>query len=134
MSSNPCKYFQQSGAVPVLDGKVVLVTTRNSGRWIVPKGFVEPDMTPHESAAKEALEEAGVVGSVGDEELGSYSYAKWGGICIVQVYPLVVEKVLGEWEDMHVRKRTIVAPADAVDMIRNKELARIVFSFFRYFG
>jgi len=131
MTSKSRWQYRQSGAVPVLDGKVILVTTRNSGRWIIPKGIVERDMTPHDSAAKEAFEEAGVLGSVTDEELGRYRYSKWGGTCIVRVYPLYVEELLAEWEDMHVRKRRVVTPREALEMVSHRQLARILAAFFK---
>lgn len=88
-------------------------------------------MTPHDSAAKEAFEEAGVLGSVTDEELGRYRYSKWGGTCIVRVYPLYVEELLAEWEDMHVRKRRVVTPREALEMVSHRQLARILAAFFK---
>ncbi len=130
MSSKPGWVFNQSGVVPVYRGKVILVTARNSKRWIIPKGVVEKDMSPHDSAAKEAFEEAGVVGSVRKKELGRYRYPKWGGTCTVRVYPFYVETVLDRWEEMHMRKRKIVSPGEAVQMVDHQELADIVLAFF----
>ena len=130
MSSKPEWFFNQSGVVPVLRDRVVLVTARKSKRWIIPKGIVEKDMAPHDSAAKEAFEEAGVVGSVGKKELGRYSYPKWGGMCTVRVYPLYVEKLLDKWEERHMRKRRIVSLGEAVQMVDHDELAGILLSFF----
>lgn len=130
MSSKPEWFFNQSGAVPVLKDRIVLVTARNSKRWIIPKGIVEKDMSPHDSAAKEAFEEAGVVGSVRKKELGRYNYPKWGGTCTVRVYPLYVEKVLDKWEEMDMRKRKIVSLDEAVQMVDHQELAGILLGFF----
>ncbi len=130
MSSKPEWFFNQSGVVPVLQGRIVLITARKSKRWIIPKGIVEKDMAPHDSAAKEAFEEAGVVGSVRKKELGRYRYPKWGGTCTVRVYPLYVEKVLDKWEEMHMRKRKIVSLDEAVKMVDHQELAGILLGFF----
>lgn len=130
MSSKPKWFYNQSGVVPVLNGRVVLVTARKSKRWTIPKGIVEKDMSPEDSAAKEAYEEAGVIGTVGKHELGCYSCPKWEGTCTVHVYPLYVEKLLDEWEEMHIRRRRIVAVGEAVSMIDHDELAGIVRTFF----
>ena len=80
--------YEQSGVVPYrwLEGRleVLLITSLRRGRWIIPKGIVEPDMTPAESAAMEAFEEAGVKGRVGTEPIGEYTVNKWGGVCGVR--------------------------------------------------
>ena len=57
-------FFKQSGVIPVLDNRLVLITSRKSERWIIPKGYVEKGLSPSESAAKEAYEEAGLIGVV----------------------------------------------------------------------
>ena len=129
-SAKPGWFYTQSGVVPVHDGRIVLVTARKSKRWIIPKGIVEKDMSPHDSAAKEAYEEAGVVGTVGKKELGRYSYPKWEGTCTVRVYPLYVEKLLDKWEEMHMRERRIVSVSEAVQMVDHDELADILIGFF----
>jgi 8-oxo-dGTP pyrophosphatase MutT (NUDIX family) len=54
----------------------LLITTRSSGRWIVPKGWPEDHLAPCECAALEAMEEAGLVGEVATESLGSFPYSK----------------------------------------------------------
>ncbi|NET56922.1 MAG: NUDIX hydrolase [Symploca sp. SIO2E6] len=78
-------YIKQSGVIPyrLREGitEVLLITSINSKRWIIPKGLVEPGMTPQDSAAKEAWEEAGVIGEVLPTLMGTYDYRKWGGIC-----------------------------------------------------
>jgi 8-oxo-dGTP pyrophosphatase MutT (NUDIX family) len=71
----------QYAALPVAleeggEPRVMLVTTRGTGRWIIPKGHPEPRLKPHELAAKEAFEEAGVVGRVRPEAIGRYRIGK----------------------------------------------------------
>jgi 8-oxo-dGTP pyrophosphatase MutT (NUDIX family) len=93
------KLFRQSGVIPYRrrrDGQleVLLITSRRSAQWIVPKGLVEPDMTEQDSAAKEAREEAGVVGRVGTRVVGAFEYEKWGGVCHVSVFDLHVTSEL----------------------------------------
>ena len=129
MSSKPGWFYNQSGVVPVLNGRIVLVTARKSRRWIIPKGIVEKGMSPYDSAAKEAFEEAGVVGSVRKKELGRYTYPKWGGTCTVRVYPFYVDKLLGSWEEMHIRRRKVVSVKEALEMLDHNELAEIIRAF-----
>ena len=58
---------------------------------MVPKGIHDPGLTAQESAAKEALEEAGARGTVDAHSLGSYSQEKWGATTQVEVYPMQVD-------------------------------------------
>ncbi len=132
MSSKRQWLYRQSGVIPVFEDSIVLITTRRSKRWIIPKGVVEKGMTPPDSAAKEAFEEAGLIGSVHDFQIGTFRYRKLGGTCTVQVYPLFVEQVLDEWEEMHMRKRKVVSVREAVKMVQHEELSRIISGFFRH--
>jgi 8-oxo-dGTP pyrophosphatase MutT (NUDIX family) len=88
----PAWMFKQSGVIPfrVVDDtiEVVLITSRSSGKWGIPKGIIERDLSPQDSAAKEAHEEAGVVGNVTDRVVAEYEYQKWGGTCKVQVFAM----------------------------------------------
>ncbi len=130
MANGAVKISEQSGVLPIVGDRIVLITARGSGRWIIPKGYIEKGMTPAESAAKEALEEAGIVGSVREEEIGVYSYRRPSGIFSVRIYPLEVESVLDHWEEMHVRQRRLVTPSDAIEMICHKELRSLVSDYF----
>lgn len=94
-----------------------LITSRNTGRWIVPKGTVEPNMTPAASAAKEALEEAGLLGETGPQPLGEYFYSKFGRVYRVEIYPFLVTRQLDEWDEKSFRKRQWVGTADALSRI-----------------
>jgi phosphohistidine phosphatase len=71
----PAWMYRQSAVIPYRRGpsglEVLLVTSRKGTRWVLPKGVVEPDLSPAASAAKEALEEAGVRGPIDDEPLGA---------------------------------------------------------------
>jgi phosphohistidine phosphatase len=122
MTNKPAWLFRQSAAIPYLrdgDGlKIVLITSNSSGQWIFPKGVVELGLTPWESAAKEAEEEAGVVGEISDEVISEYEYEKWGGTCHVQVFALKVDEVLTTWDEMHARERTIVDADEALAMVK----------------
>ncbi len=130
MAGRSKSLFRQSGVIPVLDDRLVLITARKSDRWIIPKGYVEKGLSPAESAAKEAFEEAGLIGAVHDEAAGNYQYSKLGKLFSVQVYPLFVETMLDEWEEMHLRQRRLVTPAEALDMVCHQDIRRIIAGFF----
>ena len=71
----------QSGALPFrrrADAtiEIMLITSRDTGRWLMPKGWPEPGLAPAETAAHEAREEGGLVGRIGDRSIGSYHYDK----------------------------------------------------------
>ena len=84
--------------------EVLLITSLNSKRWILPKGWPEPELGPAENAAREAFEEAGVMGTISAQPIGSYHYLKerkdGGGIpCRVEVFALEVTKQLDDWPE-----------------------------------
>ena len=104
----PDHYYTQSAVIPVRrvggELRVMLITSRRRKRWIVPKGVVEPQLDAARSAAKEALEEAGVIGPVSRPSIGRYTYQKWGDTCTVDVFIMQVEEVLEHWLE-HTRDR-----------------------------
>lgn len=122
--------YEQSSVVPFVhvDGElsVVLITSLRHQRWILPKGVVDPGFTPIEAALNEAHEEAGLVGVVEGEAVGSYEYEKWGGVCSVEVFAMRVTEVLDDWLEKAMRERRIVPAADVPAMVRPPELAAIV--------
>ncbi|UWX56955.1 NUDIX hydrolase [Chlorobaculum sp. MV4-Y] len=126
MANGTVKISEQSGVLPIAGDKIVLITARGSGRWIIPKGYIEKGMSPVESAAKEAWEEAGIIGTVRHEEIGTYSYRRPSGIFSVKIYPLEVESLLEQWDEMHVRQRRLVTPGEAIEMIYHEELRILV--------
>jgi 8-oxo-dGTP pyrophosphatase MutT (NUDIX family) len=130
MANGSEKILFQSGVLPIAGEMVVLITSRSSGRWIIPKGYVEKGMTPAESAAKEAWEEAGIRGRVLPDDIGIYRYSRPSGLFAVRVFPLVVETLLDEWQEMHFRQRRLVTPSEALEMISHVELRTIVAEYF----
>ena len=77
-------------------------------------------------SAKEAYEEAGVIGNVLSELIIEYEYKKWGGICKVKVFPLRIWKILDEWEEMDKRKRIVVDINKAIDLIKQEQKVVLV--------
>lgn len=114
--------------------QILLVTSRGTGRWIVPKGWPVPDATPAETAAAEAYEEAGVAGEVHSLCLGVYDYAK--GLddgaclpCVVALYPLRVKSLLRKFPERGQRKRKWVSRKRAAAMVGEAELGALILSF-----
>ena len=83
--------------------RVLLVTSRDTHRWIIPKGWPMKGRKDHQAAAREALEEAGVIGRVHKHPMGAYTYEKWLSDrtenISVMVYLLKVEKETGKWPE-----------------------------------
>ena len=120
------RYYRQSGVIPIYKGKVVLVTARGSKRWIIPKGTVDWDLSARDSAAKEALEEAGAKGEVAKEEIGSYTYEKNGSRYKVKLYHMHVSKLKDKWDEDHFRKRKLVSPKQAIKKVVPAAVSKIM--------
>lgn len=125
----PQRFYRQSGVIPYRVEKdkieVLLITSRRGKRWIIPKGIVEPGMSPAESAAKEALEEAGVEGEISAASSGEYEYPKWEGICKVEVYLLKVITIHPEWPEKYFRERRWMSVEEAARLVREPELKNL---------
>lgn len=121
--------MRQSGALPysIVNDRVVflLVTSRRTGRWIFPKGSVSAGMTPWDSAAKEALEEAGVSGEVGSNAIGTYQNSDKGMLVDIDLYPLRVEAQLEAWQEMDQRLRHWALLAETKRLLADRSLSRI---------
>ncbi len=129
MRDVPEHYYQQSAVIPLRrragELEVLMITSRKKKRWVLPKGVIEPDLAPAESAAKEALEEAGIEGRLGTAPVGTYRYRKWGGTCTVDVYTLDVETEHPTWEE-DFRDRQWVTLEEAAARVDEEELRRIL--------
>lgn len=131
LRDRPSYYYTQSSVIPyrIKKGKpeILIISSSKKKHWVVPKGIKEPGLSAQESAAKEAMEEAGVLGKVGRKMLGSYVYDKWGATCTVEVYPMKVTKVISKkkWPERH-RGRKWVTPEEAAAKIRQQELAPMI--------
>lgn len=111
--------------------RVLLVTSRETHRWILPKGWMEKHLAPHALAAKEAFEEAGVVGEVERRPIGRYHYLKRGPRdrvtpCSVRVFPLRVERLLDEWPERRQRQRRWFNPAEAAMAVEEGGLVTLL--------
>ena len=99
MAKVPDYYFDQFAVVPVRECadriEILLITSRKRKRWVIPKGVKEPGLSGKDSAAKEALEEAGIEGVDYPSSVGTYQYGKLGGVCTVETYVMRVSTLHG---------------------------------------
>lgn len=114
--------------------RILLVTSRRTGRWIVPKGWPIDGHTPAEAAVKEAWEEAGVRGLCDGRCIGIFSYSKGhpelGDLpCVAMVFTVEVTDVADKYPESRQRDRKWVSPKKAAAMVDDPELSRIVRDF-----
>lgn len=131
----PAKPVQQVAALPFIRlgevYQVLLITTRRRGRWSLPKGWPKKRLSPAGAAAKEALEEAGVSGRIGETSLGSYEYSKrmpqgYRIQCRVTVYPLLVTEHRLEWSEAEEREFRWVGLGEAAALVDEPGLRRVL--------
>lgn len=130
MSLRPRSYAQYA-ALPFKfdagDLKVLLITSRDTGRWIFPKGWPERKMKPFQVAEMEAFEEAGVRGEIEQQEAVTYHYKKRlkngrERPCLVKVFLLHVTEELDIWPECMQRQREWCSPGDGALRIGEAEL------------
>jgi 8-oxo-dGTP pyrophosphatase MutT (NUDIX family) len=115
--------------------EVLLVTTRRTRRWIIPKGWPIKGLKPPKSAAREAFEEAGVRGKVGAKSIGGFSYQKSVGDsddtvpCEVRVFPMLVTRQLNAWPEAHERTAEWFVLDNALSVIEFAGLRTLISSF-----
>ncbi len=114
--------------------EILLVTSRGTGRWIVPKGWPMDGVTPARAAITEAWEEAGVQGQCADICLGLFSYAKSVAPemllpCVVMVYPVRVSNLADNYPEAGSRQRKWFSQKKAARAVKEPELAQIIKSF-----
>ena len=111
--------------------QIMLLTSRGTGRWIIPKGWPIKGLKPHEVAAREAYEEAGLVGKVTCKNpVGSFHYAKQTEndalLCEVQVFLLRVDKQLDDWPEKAQRQTQWFSVSEAAGLVDEGGLAQII--------
>lgn len=125
----------QVGAIPfrtLSDGlKVLLITSRDTGRWVIPKGGVEGGDTPRKAAAREAFEGAGVRGVIGKKALGLFSYEKRlrsgrAKPTTVEVFTLHVKRELKNWPERGQRRLVWMTIAEAVGLVEEPSLVDLL--------
>jgi 8-oxo-dGTP pyrophosphatase MutT (NUDIX family) len=114
--------------------EMLLMTSRDTGRWVIPKGWPMAGKLSHEVAAREAFEEAGVRGTVESATLGSFTYTKMmkDGLkcgCRVQVYALEVTDLAKTFKERGERKLEWVSCNEAVKRVNEPELRDLILIF-----
>lgn len=109
--------------------QVLLITSRETKRWIIPKGWPMPNEKPHHVAQIEAFEEAGIIGTIEEEPIGFYHYNKIKGIkelpCRVFVYLMSVEEQLEDWPEKSERNSQWFPFEEAAHLVKEPELSSL---------
>lgn len=124
----------QYAALPftIRDGlpQVMLITSRETRRWVIPKGWPEKKLRPMEVAAREAFEEAGLIGRIGKEPFTSFRYEKRlpsgkTTACVVQTFLFEVQQELDEWPEKGQRERRWMSPGEAALLVSEAGLVEV---------
>lgn len=135
---------RQYAALPYRKNKkggleVMLVTSRETRRWIIPKGWPMAGVSPHNLAALEAMEEAGLLGKVCKKPIGSYHYDKKrndGSVvsCKVDTFTFEVREQMPKWPEQDQRRTKWFAPQDAAEQVQEPELRELIKKFAKQFS
>jgi 8-oxo-dGTP pyrophosphatase MutT (NUDIX family) len=121
--------YRRVGDEPKLE--VMLITSRDTGRWVVPKGWATEREAAWDCAAREAREEAGLVGDIQKRPIGSYHYKKMldNGLpvwCTVEVFPLAVAERLASWPEQQERTARWFSVEEAAGAVEEAELGALI--------
>lgn len=124
--------FHQSGVIPYRrkngELQVLLITSIKRKKWIFPKGYIEFNLSPFESAKKEAYEEAGVIGANETFELGTFSVKRSIGVCDLKIFSMEVIEVLDDYPERDVRKRKWFPVKEAAETVSISEVSGMILS------
>jgi len=123
------RHIPQAGAIPFRYRgdrlQFCVITSVKRRHWIFPKGIVDPGETPQQTALKETLEEAGLVGEIVGAPVGQYDYSKWNSRLSVTVFLMRVTRTEDHWLESDMRERRWLDAAEAIDLLNKKELKSI---------
>ncbi len=128
----------QYAALPyrIVDGavEILLITSRRTHRWIVPKGWPIEGLSPAASAAREALEEAGISGEVQAEPIGFFHYFKVlrndiNVPCKVDVFAMKVTRQRKNWAEKDARELRWYPLAEAAQTVTEPQLRKLILKF-----
>jgi len=131
---------RQVAALPwrIVEGRrqVLMITSRETRRWVIPKGGRMAGKTDPEAAAIEAMEEAGVKGDIVQAPIGVFRYGKRlksgeARLCVVAVYPMKVLIQLGAWPEAAERDRRWMSLDEAASLVHEPDLAQMILDFAR---
>jgi 8-oxo-dGTP pyrophosphatase MutT (NUDIX family) len=123
-------FYQQSGVIPyrAIDGKieVLLITSIKCRSWVIPKGGICQGMSAADFAAKEAWEEAGVIGQVYTQKIGTFKYCKHGKQYRVTLFLLLVEMLCENWTESLHRERQWLDINQPIRLVKEVSLKRVM--------
>lgn len=133
--------FQQVGALPYRvsttgEVEILLVTSRGTRQWIIPKGWPMEGLSDPDAAAREAYEEAGLIGEIESVPIGVYTYEKQRkGMDVlsqfsVDVYRMRVDRQLAYWPEARQRTLVWVSPVHAQSMVTSPSLMDVIMASF----
>jgi len=120
------RIIEQVAALAIRDNCVCMVTSRNRRRWVIPKGQIEKGQSATETALAEAWEEAGLLGRIESEPIGTFSYTKNNLEHIVTVFPMIVTIERNQWPECRERRRVWLALDQALARIHEQELRELL--------
>ena len=133
-----CQVIRQYGVLAYdMDGaepRFLLITSRRTRRWIIPRGNPIRGLSASETAAQEAHEEAGLIGVIGKQEIGSYRYVKWrrdgsNVMAKVHVFPFRATLQSGRWRERDQRDWRWFTRAEAAAAVEEPELKQLILAF-----
>lgn len=125
----------QYGALPITvsngEMRVLLITSRETRRWIIPKGWPHKKLSPSAVAAREAYEEAGLEGRIAEQPLATFHYVKRlkSGRCVtcaVETYVMEVERELADWPERQERERRWASLSEAAGLVGDPGLGEVL--------
>ena len=118
----------QLGILPYIkkkkDMEIYLVTSRQKGEWILPKGQEEKELGKRQVALLEAYEEAGLLGKIKSNSYVDLSVYRRGRKVTMRIFPMKVTKILKQWPESHERKRKLIKLKKAKKLMKNQNSSR----------
>jgi 8-oxo-dGTP pyrophosphatase MutT (NUDIX family) len=118
--------IRQAAAIPIRSQRVCLVLSRSGKRWVIPKGHIERGQTAGETALQEAWEEAGLIGALRRQPVGSYHYRKCGQTFHVTVFLMEVTDAADDWPEDGRRTRRWLRTDRALAYVNHSGLRRLL--------
>jgi 8-oxo-dGTP pyrophosphatase MutT (NUDIX family) len=130
---------RQYAALPfryLRDLEILLISSRETHRWVIPKGWPMKGRKPHAAAAREARQEAGLVGPIGKRSVGFYQYIKRldNGAplqCTVEVFPMMVQRQRVRWREQSQRVVRWFSADEAAAAVDEPDLQTLIAQFAR---
>jgi 8-oxo-dGTP pyrophosphatase MutT (NUDIX family) len=116
----------QAAAIPCRGGQICLVTSRSGRRWVVPKGMIDPGHTASETALIETWEEAGLVGHLTGDAIGSFVYSKFENTYHVTVFVMQVTHEAERWPESNQRQKKWIEPHRAAELVDDAGLKELI--------